>query len=173
MPYYEQGYVSEIIIVDAQSTDGTLKVLENYPVKVVSDEGRVYAIAEDMGWRSTKGELIIFLDSDAYWESNFFPEVLEHFSDERMGIIGCEARAVVTNGVTRAQAEHWTWVTPMLSTSPPLLHRLYGRIANGGHAQVLPGGPCQVVRRICLEAVNGFPHYSHSADIDLSEHPRL
>ena len=169
MPYYEQGYVSEVTIVDAHSTDGTLEVLENYPVKVVFDEGQVYAIAEDIGWRNTEGELIIFFDADAYLGGNFFPEVHEFFSDERIGVIGCQARAVVTNGVTRAQAEHWTWATPMLSTSASLFHRLYGRIASGGHAQVLPGGPCQVARRICLEAVNGFPHYSHNADVHLSE----
>jgi glycosyltransferase involved in cell wall biosynthesis len=168
-PYYEQGYISEIVVVDAHSTDGTLEVLENHPVKVVCDEGQVYAVAEDIGWRNTEGELIIFFDADAYLEGNFFPEVHKFFSDERIGVIGCQAKAVVTNGVTRAQAEHWSWATPMLSTSAPLFQRLYGRIASGGHPQVLPGGPCQVVRRICLEAVNGFPHYSHNADVYLSE----
>jgi len=169
MPYHEQGYVSEIVVVDAHSTDGTLEVVENYPAKVVLDEGQVYAIAEDMGWRNTEGELVIFLDADAYLEGGFFPEVHEFFSNETIGVIGCQARAVVTNGVTRAQGEHWTWATPMLTTSASLFQRLYARIASGGHPQVLPGGPCQVVRRICLEAVDGFPHYSHNADVHLSE----
>ncbi|MFC1928291.1 glycosyltransferase [Chloroflexota bacterium] len=169
MLYYKQGYINEIVVVDAHSTDGTLEVIKNYPVKLVIDEGKVYAIAEDIGWRNSEGQLIIFLDADAYFEGNFFPEVYEFFLHERIGLIGCHPKAVVTNRVTKAQAEHWIWCNPMLGTSASWFQRLYGRIARGRHPQVLPGGPCQVVRRICLEAVNGFPHYSHNADVHLSQ----
>ena len=169
MPYYEQGYISEIIIVDAHSTDGTLEVVKNYPVKLVFDGGSVYAIAIDIGWRNAEGELIIFLDADAYFGENFFPRVYEYFSDEEMGIIGCQAKAVVTNRLTKAIGEQWAWSAELCGPSLSWFQRLYLRILSGGYREPLPGGPCQVVRCICLEEVNGFPHYSHSADLYLSQ----
>ncbi|MFC1943692.1 glycosyltransferase [Chloroflexota bacterium] len=169
MPYYKQGYISEIIIVDAHSTDGTLEVVKNYPVKLVFDEGRIYAIAIDIGWRNAEGDPIIFLDADAYVGENFFPQVYGFFSDEQMGIIGCQPKPVVTNRLTKAIGEQWAWSAELCEPSLSWFKRLYLRILSGGYREPLPGGPCQVVRRICLEAVDGFPHYSHNADLYLSQ----
>lgn len=164
MPYYEQGYISEILVVDGHSTDGTLEVIENYPAKVIFEEGKGnIGTAYDIGWRNTQGELVILLDSDVYLEGNFFPDVYKLLYDDNVGWVSCAARAVVVNRVTKAQDEEWIWHTEMLSPSSSWFQRLYGRIARGGGQERRCGGPCMVVRRICFEAVNGFRDLSSAA----------
>jgi len=168
VPYYKRGYISEIVIVDGHSTDGTLEVIKGYHVKLLFDEGTTYSEARETGWRSAEGELVAFLDSDAYLDENFFPEVYNYFSDEGIGIIGCQPKAVVTNRLTKAIAQQWEWGTLMLSASPSQFYRLHRWIATNS-SQVLPGGPCQIVKRTCLEAVGGFPRHKHQEDLYLSQ----
>lgn len=155
MPYYEGGYIGEIIVVDGNSTDGTLDVVKRYPAKLLFDEGRGFNVACEIGWRNSKGELIIFLDADAYLEEGFFPKVYEFFSDERIGVMGCHPKAVVSNRLTKTIGEQWEWSAPTVGISPFWVRRLYYRIATGEN-EVPPGGPCHVIKRTCLEAVNGF-----------------
>jgi GT2 family glycosyltransferase len=164
MPYYRQGYINEIVVVDGHSTDGTLEVIEGYPVKLVFDEGKGnIGTAYDIGWRNAQGELIILLDSDVYLKENFFPKVCELLSDDKVGWISCAARAVVTNSLTKAQDEDWIWHINMLSPSLSWFLRLYTRIASGGNQDARCGGPCMIVRRTCLETVNGFQGLSSAA----------
>jgi GT2 family glycosyltransferase len=158
MPYYKEGYINEIVVVDGHSTDGTLEVIQNYPAKLLFEQvaGSI-GMAYDLGWRNTQGELVILFDSDVYMGSGFFPKIHELLSDSRIGWISCQPKAVVTNKVTKAQGEDWARGAPGLSpTSHSTFLRLYSRIAYGGTKEPLCGGPCMVVRRTCLEAVDGL-----------------
>ena len=118
MPYSRQGYINEIIIVDSHSSDGTLDVVKGYPVKLIFEEikGSI-GMAYDTGWGNTQGERIILLDSDVYLENGFFPKLFEFFSDDKIGWVSCQPKAVVSNKLTKAQAEDWIRGTPMLTTS--------------------------------------------------------
>ncbi len=158
MPYYRAGYITEIVVVDGHSTDGTLDVINNYPVKLLFEqvEGNI-GLAYEYGWRNTQGELVILFDSDVYMDSGFFPKIFEMFSDSNVGWISCQAKAVVTNRITKTQGQDWEKGALGLSpTAKSPLRRLYSRIAYGGTKEPLWGGPCMVVRRICLEAVDGL-----------------
>lgn len=157
MPYYKEGYIREIVIVDGHSTDGTLDVVKKYPVKVLFEEAKGnIGMAYESGWRTAQGELVILFDSDVHLEQGFFPKVYELLSDDRVGWVSCQPKAVVTNKLTRVQAEDWVWGSIRLVPSSSWFYRLFGRITTGGHQEPLCGGPCMVVRRTCLEAVNGF-----------------
>ena len=59
----------EIIVVDGRSTDGTLKVLEEYSAcaKVITQKGHGVSDARNAGVLASKGEYIAFLDSDDVW----------------------------------------------------------------------------------------------------------
>jgi glycosyltransferase involved in cell wall biosynthesis len=158
MPYYNEGYITEIVVVDGHSTDGTLEVINNYPVKLLFEqvEGNI-GMAYEYGWHNAQGELIILFDSDVHMGKDFFPRILEMLSDSKIGWISCQPKAVVTNKITEAQAEDWGRSSSgQSSTSKLSLHRLYVRIAYGGTKESLCGGPCMVVRRICLETVDGL-----------------
>jgi glycosyltransferase involved in cell wall biosynthesis len=158
MPYYNEGYINEIVVVDGHSTDGTLEVIKNYPVKQLFEqiEGNI-GMAYEYGWRNTQAELIILFDSDVYMEGGFFPKVFELLSDSKIGWISCQPKAVVTNEITKAQGQDWDRSrTGQSLTSKLSFHRLYSRIAYGGTKEPLCGGPCMVVRRICLESIDGL-----------------
>ncbi len=158
MPYYNEGYINEIVVVDGHSTDGTLDVIKSYPVKLLFEQvaGSI-GMAYDYGWRNTEGELVILFDSDVYMESGFFPKILEILLNSKIGWISCQPKAAVTNKITKAQGQDWDRGTSGLNPiSQSSFRRLYSRIAYGGTKEPLCGGPCMVVRRICLETVDGL-----------------
>ncbi len=58
----------EIIVVDDGSSDDTLKVLKNYPVKVLHQKNSGVSSARNLGIKNSSGDVIAFLDSDDEWE---------------------------------------------------------------------------------------------------------
>jgi glycosyltransferase involved in cell wall biosynthesis len=65
-----QGYPNtEVIIVDDGSTDDTQEVLGRFGnrINVVTQENKGAAAARNIGIRSSKGEIVAFLDSDDLW----------------------------------------------------------------------------------------------------------
>jgi len=54
----------EVIVVDNGSTDATLGILENLPVKVLSESRRGRSAARNRGARDAEGSYFAFLDSD-------------------------------------------------------------------------------------------------------------
>lgn len=157
MPYYNASYINEIIIIDGHSTDGTLDVLKKYPVKLVFEKVKSNVnIAFDYGWRQAKGDLIIIMNSDVYIGEHFFPRALEFFADKKVGWVSCRERTQGNNAFVKAQAQSWSASPPASSSSQSVIRGLYNRIASGGRAKPLYGGPCMITRRSCLEAINGL-----------------
>lgn len=76
--YNEAGYIEtllesiqaqkfddyEIIICDGGSSDGTLKILEEYDVKIFEDDGDGPGAARNKGAEEASGDTILFLDAD-------------------------------------------------------------------------------------------------------------
>src|SRR5208337_4727018 len=54
----------EIIAVDAQSTDGTIKILRRYGVKILTDTQRSIAGSRQLGVNAASGDYVMFVDSD-------------------------------------------------------------------------------------------------------------
>ena len=54
----------EIYVQDGGSTDGTVEVLKQFPIKWVSEPDRGQPDAGNRGFRATKGEIVIFLPGD-------------------------------------------------------------------------------------------------------------
>jgi glycosyltransferase involved in cell wall biosynthesis len=158
MPYFNAGYISEIVVVDGHSTDGTLELLKKYPVRLLFEQvaGNI-GMAYEFGWRNTKEELVIFFDSDVFMEDGFFPKIFDLLSDNKIGWVSCQQKAVITNKITKAQGQDWVWSSSGKNSRSKLSFRsLYNRIAYGSTKKHLCGGPCMVVRRACLEAIDGL-----------------
>ena len=163
IPYYEQGYIKEVVVVDGYSSDGTLDIIKKYPVKLFFDEGQVEAssAAYDLGWQNAQGELVLFLDSDAYIGDGFFPKILEFFQNAEVGIVGAEAQTVITNRLSQIVAQWDTYHGQKIGeiqNNPSLswFKRLYRNGVWFGESQVTVTGPCFIVRRSSLEAAGGF-----------------
>lgn len=71
----------EFILVDRESTDGTVAIAEKYVDYVVSSEkGKLNA--RDAGIKAASGEIIVSLDADTEVPSNWLNLILKDFKDE-------------------------------------------------------------------------------------------
>lgn len=168
LPYYEQGFVGEIIVVDGRSTDGTTSVLKKFPVQVFQDSGKGVYEALEIGWRKASCELIMFLDSDAYLNGELYPKLNELFNNPELGIMGCRASGI-GNGVLQSTiSQWWDFHGRLLKNNkekPSRFRRLYYLVAGFGvNNQPNTSGPCFVVRRKCLQQVNGFARWLYLYD---------
>ncbi|KPV64681.1 MAG: Glycosyltransferase AglE [Candidatus Bathyarchaeota archaeon BA1] len=92
----------EVIVVDGGSTDGTLDVIERYPIKLVTEPGLGFGHARNLGVRNAEGDLIYFIDSDCYADPQWIKKMLPHFDDpEIAGVTGQTRLWNVNSGVAR------------------------------------------------------------------------
>jgi O-antigen biosynthesis protein len=61
----------EAIVVDDGSTDATADLVRDYPVRLISTENRGLSSARNTGLDAAYGEVIAYLDSDAYPDSHW------------------------------------------------------------------------------------------------------
>jgi glycosyltransferase involved in cell wall biosynthesis len=132
----------EIIVVDDGSTDSTRAIAEQYDACVISQENTGLSAARNVGWRAAKGEIVAYIDDDAYPDPDWLTFLAWSFSRT-----GCSA----VGGPNLTPVE-----------DPPFSHAV-------GHA---PGGPIHVLvsdteaehipgcnmafRRRALAAIGGF-----------------
>ena len=175
LPYQRRGLIEDVVVVDSESTDGTVETTAPYPVVVLQEEGseayrdsiirqyRSTYSALDQGWRRARGRLVMFLDSDAHLGEGMFPRAGQFFSDPRLAVLGCWQRGLGSTGVARALSQLWAFhgeqIGRLQNGSPGLRGRAYRFAAWFGSEHLPIGGPCYVVRRECLAALNG--HAAH------------
>ena len=70
----------EIIVVDGQSTDGTSKIIDEFPVVHVYDSGKGPAVARNIGLKLSRGEYVAMVDGDEYVPHNFIQIIRENIS---------------------------------------------------------------------------------------------
>lgn len=175
LPYQHKGLIEDVVLVDSHSTDGTLQIAASYPVVVLPEEGTeayqgsvirqyhsTYA-ALDQGWRRARGDAVMFLDSDAYLGEGMFPRAAEFFSDPRLAVLGCWQRGLGSTRLAQTLAQLWEFhgkqIQGLQNGSSGLWGRAYRFAAWFGSEHLPIGGPCYMVRRECLEALNGHDAY--------------
>jgi len=80
----------EVVVVDGNSSDGTLDIVKKYPVKLVSEPGLGFGYARNLGFKNASGDIVFFIDSDCYAEPNWIEKALPHFDSnpEIVGVTG-------------------------------------------------------------------------------------
>lgn len=72
----------EVVIVDDRSTDGTVRIAKNYPVRVIElQKNGGPARARNIGVQAAQGDIIFFLDSDVIVLDGAVREVKEYFEE--------------------------------------------------------------------------------------------
>jgi len=89
-----QDVVSEIIVVDTGSTDGTVKLAESLGAKVFYFEWvNDFAKAKNYALEKATGDWIIFLDADEYFDlekSRNIPAIIKKYGTKSTKLIGCK-----------------------------------------------------------------------------------
>jgi glycosyltransferase involved in cell wall biosynthesis len=114
----------EHIIVDGESTDGTLEILKQYPhLKVISEPDQGMYEALNKGLEIAAGEIIGFLNTDDLYAENIFSTVARKFDDpEVMAVTG---QAVVFSELSDGKVE-------VVESYSPEERNLIESLATGG-----------------------------------------
>jgi N-acetylglucosaminyl-diphospho-decaprenol L-rhamnosyltransferase len=180
---------SEIIIVDNASRDSSLHFAGEFRDRMevlVNDRNLGCAAANNIGWRASHGERVLFLNPD----TECFPEALEHLertldSDEAIWAVGGKLvdpsgtpqtgfniRVFPSIGEVAAEMLFVDEIWPSNPWSGP--NRRSGSSSAVDVDQ--PAGACLLVSRNALEAVGGFDEAFYPAwfeDVDLCRRIRL
>jgi glycosyltransferase involved in cell wall biosynthesis len=78
----------EILVVDNGSTDGTQKIVTQYPVKLIFQPIRGYAPARNAGVKAANGDVVAFTDADCVVELDWLEKLMKPFDDPRIGLTG-------------------------------------------------------------------------------------
>ncbi len=78
----------EIIAVDNGSTDNTVEQLKRHPIRIVHCAERGPGAARNAGIAASRGEIVVFTDSDCLCESDWLMRLVRPFVDPKMLITG-------------------------------------------------------------------------------------
>ncbi len=89
----------EVIIVDDCSTDNTVSICKNFPVKIIElKENKGPAFARNTGVKNSKNDILIFLDSDVTFSPNLFNSMLTYMkNDPRIAGVGTFSSPIPLN----------------------------------------------------------------------------
>ena len=69
----------EVIVVNDGSTDATPDIVREYDVRLISTENRGLSSARNTGWREATGEIIAYIDDDAYPDRDWLTHLAATF----------------------------------------------------------------------------------------------
>ncbi len=158
--HQEQGEVEvEQIVVDGGSSDGTLKIVEDFAKKtgsdisVVHDEGSTIPEAENAGLEKVTGDVWAVMNADDMYRPNVFPELASHF----LRLPGVEALYGNLERVDSEGRHVWTYYPPKVS--------LEYYVRKGFNVGVTH--PATLLRRSVIEKVGLFnTAYRYASDYE-------
>ena len=73
----ELAYPKEIIVVDGNSTDGTIQIVKDTNCKLIIEPRRGYGIALRTGFKQAKGDIVVMVDGDGTYNFKHINRLLE------------------------------------------------------------------------------------------------
>lgn len=78
----------EIVVVDGNSSDGTKKIVSEYPVLLVDEEGRGLNAARNTGIKWSTGQVIAYTDGDCIVPPDWASSIARNFLDPSVSFVG-------------------------------------------------------------------------------------
>jgi len=78
----------EIVVVDGDSSDGTRKIVEEYPVLLVDEEGKGLNAARNTGIKWSTGEIVAYTDGDCIVPPDWLKSIARNFRSPIVGFVG-------------------------------------------------------------------------------------
>ena len=145
----------EVIVVDDGSTDGVAQIAGDFHVRLVRIDNGGLSRARNIGLRAASGEIVVYIDDDAWPDRDWLAYLVQPFDDSRCVAVGGPNLPPTGDGpVARSVAN---------SPGGPN-HVLW----SDDEAEHIPG--CNMAfRKSALEAVGGFDEQFRIAgdDVDL------
>ncbi len=76
----------EVIVVDDGSTDDTREKVKKYPVRLVSKPHGGTPAARNAGFKVSKGDILVFVDSDCVAKKDLIAKLIEPLKDPKIGV---------------------------------------------------------------------------------------
>ncbi len=143
----------EVIVVDDGSTDATAAIAREYDVRLISIDQQGLSYARNVGWRSAKGDIVVYIDDDAYPDPHWLDYLAACF--ERTNHVGI--------GGPNIPPTNDGFIADCVAYSPggPVHVLLTDELA-----EHIPG--CNMAfRKSSLEAIGGFDPQFRSAGDDV------
>jgi cellulose synthase/poly-beta-1,6-N-acetylglucosamine synthase-like glycosyltransferase/peptidoglycan/xylan/chitin deacetylase (PgdA/CDA1 family)/spore germination protein YaaH len=153
----------EVVVIDDGSVDGTAEIVRRSfgsdpRVSLISIPNSGKAGALNRGLAVAKGEVVVALDADTYFQDDSISKLLRWFADPAVGAVAGNAKVGNRiNIITRWQALEYV-------TSQNLERRT---LATLGCITVVPGA-IGAWRREALQKLGGFPRETLAEDQDLT-----
>ncbi|MCW8966769.1 MAG: glycosyltransferase family 2 protein, partial [Candidatus Pacearchaeota archaeon] len=67
----------EIIIIDDGSTDKTVEIIKKFDVHLIKGKHKGTAFSRNLGAKSAKGEILIFIDADMTFDKDYLKNLIK------------------------------------------------------------------------------------------------
>lgn len=150
-----RGFAVEIIVVDNQSTDGTVEVVKKFKdIRLIIVPKRTPAYARQMGIEKANGEIVACLDADTVPDKNWLITIFSFFNNNP-NLVGLTGTVSPLDGPWYAK-----FAMKYVSTGFYLLNFVLGK--------TIFQGQNFAVRKTAFRKIGGFNVLLHSAeDADL------
>ncbi|MBC7876525.1 MAG: glycosyltransferase [Anaerolineales bacterium] len=145
----------EVILVDSASTDDTISIARNYPIRIIqllSDQRLTSHAGRYIGYKNSLGDLILFLDGDM--------ELCKGWLEQAMIVLKNNPDAAIVNG---------QWID--LPTTTPHDDKKHLELRNYSQAdvEITEVGGAAMYKRSVLKEVGPFnPHLYSDGEPELS-----